>query len=311
MQSSNKIKIPIVFFGTQEFAVTILEGLINSPILDIQLVITQPDRPVGRKQELQAPPVKNLAEKYNLPLVQPESLKNFQFPIDNIQLFIVAQYGMLIPKNILNLPSLGTINVHTSLLPKYRGASPIQSAIINGDKKTGITIMLMDVGMDTGPILSQREVEINSDDTYLSLEKKMADNSSQLLLLTLPQYLSGEIKPIQQDNTKATACKKLDRDDGHIDWTKTTEEIYNLYRGLFPWPGVWTLWNDKRIKILSMASSKVQSPSGVVQVEADNIYVGTRNGSVQILELQLEGKQKMNAKEFYNGYKNFSHSLLK
>ncbi|PLX26410.1 methionyl-tRNA formyltransferase, partial [Candidatus Parcubacteria bacterium] len=230
-------KIKTVFFGTHDFAVTILQGLLDNPLFDIELVITQPDRPVGRKQKLQKSPVKKIAEKNNLKIDQPVSLKTYQLAnLPTCELFIVAQYGLLIPKNILEAPKHGTINVHTSLLPKYRGASPIQSALLNGDTETGVTIMLMDVGLDSGPILLQKNIDILPDETYLELDARLAAVGSEALSESIPEYISGELKPQTQDESKVTLCQKLSRDDGKVDWQKTTEEIYNQYRALTPWP---------------------------------------------------------------------------
>ena len=200
-------KISTVFFGTHDFAATILEGLIDNPLFDIKLVITQPDRPVGRKKEMQAPPTKIVAEKYNIPIQQPTSLKTYNLKPKTYDLSIVVQYGLLIPPNILNIPKHGTLNTHTSLLPKYRGASPIQSALINGDKKTGVTIMLMDEGLDSGPIILQKETKILPNETYLELDKKLSKISLEALVESIPKYISGNLKPKEQDKSKATFCK--------------------------------------------------------------------------------------------------------
>ena len=307
----NEKKISVVFFGTHNFAATILEGLLNSPFISVDLVITQPDKPSGRKKELQKSKVKLLAEKYNLKIEQPETLKNskFQIPNSKFQLGIVAQYGLIIPEQIINTPKFGTLNGHTSLLPKYRGASPIQSAIINSEITTGITIMKMDKNLDTGPILLQKEIKIGENDTYQTLEAKMASIGLSALLEAIPLYISGQIQPIPQDNSQATACKQLSRENGKIDWNKTTQEIYNLYRGLYPWPGVWTMFGDKRIKLISLKPSDNPSTSlrasklGAITIENDKLYIGCKNGSIEILELQPEGKKVMTAREFFNGHK--------
>jgi len=308
----NTKKIKIIFFGTHEFAKTILQGLIDSSLFEIEKVITQPDKPVGRKQILQKSPVKILAEKNNLNIEQPESLKNYELVANGSELFIVAQYGLLIPESILNIPKIGTINTHTSLLPKYRGASPIQSAIFNGESKTGVTIMLMDKGMDSGPILSQKELEILPDDTYIDLDVKMAKIASQLLLDTIPKYITGEIQPQVQNETEVTLCKKLDREDGKINWNDSTQQIYNQYRAFTPWPGVWTTWNDKRLKLLSVKPNDKKIKAGQVCIENDIIYAGTADSSIIISKLQLEGKPEMDAQVFINGYgKQFDKSFLK
>lgn len=303
-------KIKIIFFGTHDFAKTILQGLTTSPLFEIKKVITQPDKPTGRKQTLQKSPVKIFAEENNLQIDQPENLKNYNLEPNTYDLFIVAQYGLLIPENILNIPKNGTINTHTSLLPKYRGASPIQSAILNGEKKTGVTIMLMDKGMDTGPILSQKEVIIEDDETYIELDSKMAQIASQLLLETIPKYIDGLISPQTQSEDEVTLCKKLSRDDGRINWQNKSKQIYNQYRAFTPWPGIWTIWNDKRIKLLKVQLSNQKLASGQVKLESNKIYIGTSDLALEILELQLEGKPVMNSPIFVNGYKTIDGQTL-
>lgn len=295
----------IVFFGTQEFAGTVLSGLLANSHFRILAVVTQPDRPVGRKQILTPPPVKILALKHNLPIFQPESLKDFNLKkvVGTVpDLNVVAQYGLMIPESIILAPKYETINVHTSLLPKYRGASPIQSALINGETETGVTIMLMDKGMDTGPILAQQEIAIDPDDTYESLDKTMAIIGRDLLLQTIPKYISGETKPKVQDDSKASICKKLDRDSGHIDWTHSAAEIYNLYRGLYPWPGIWTTWNNLRVKLLKIKPIEFALAPGHIKTEQKKLFVGSGKGVVEILELQVEGKTVQTAESFIAGY---------
>ncbi|MEK7623155.1 MAG: methionyl-tRNA formyltransferase [Patescibacteria group bacterium] len=303
-------KTPVVFFGTHQFAATILEGLIKSPFYDIQLVITQPDRPVGRKQELQPSPVKLLAQKHNLPIDQPSSLKSYKLKAISYKLGIVAQYGLLIPKHILEAFPLGILNVHTSLLPKYRGASPIQSALINGETETGVTIMKMDEGLDTGSIILQKKVAINPDDTYLDLDKKLAVLGIEALTEALPRFIDGTLKPRPQDTTKATVCRELTREDGRVDWQKTSQEIYNQYRGLTPWPGIWTTWHNKRLKLLSIKLAPQEIESGKVIVEAGKLFIGCHDGSIEVFELQLEGKKAMEIKAFINGNREVNHSFL-
>lgn len=312
-------KIKTVFFGTHNFATIILQGLIDNPLFEVVLVITQPDRPVGRKKELTSPPVKILAEKNGIPVEQPASLKNFKFQgntctqaqISNFKLSVVAQYGLLIPKHIIEMPTYGTINVHTSLLPKYRGASPIQSALLAGEETTGVTIMQMDVGMDSGDIILQRKIEISPNETYLELDERMAHIGVELLNESLPHYISGELKPTKQDESQVTFCKKLSRDDGNIDWQKTTQKIYNQYRGLTPWPGVWTTWHDKRLKLLEIKPGIEKIAPGLVSIKDDILLIGTTDTSIKILKLQLEGKPPMNAKTFINGYKQINNQILK
>ncbi len=300
----------IAFFGTQEFAATILAGLLNDKNISVEMVFTQPDRRVGRKQVLDESPVKKLALQHNLNIVQPESLKNYQLQTTNYTLAIVVQYGLIIPKHILDAFPTGVLNVHGSLLPKYRGASPIQAALINGETTTGNTIMLMDEEVDHGPILAQGEVVIAPDDTFTSLAQKMAAAGSTLLLATLPKYIAGSLTAQPQNHSEATFCGLLNKDDGKIDWSKSASEIYNLYRGLAPWPGIWSLWNDKRLKLLKIVPAEKNLPTGEVRVENKKIFVGCGEKSIEVLELQLEGKNPMSAEMFSNGYKNFDKTKL-
>lgn len=297
-------KIKTVFFGTHDFAATILQGLLDSDIVSVEAVFTQPDRKTGRKQIVEESPVKKLAKKYNLKIEQPESLKNYSSPLTPYPLGIIAQYGLIIPKKIIDSFPRGMINVHGSLLPKYRGASPIQAALINGDTATGVTIMLMDEKMDHGPILSQKEIPIDPNDTYTTLASKMAAEGLILLLSTLPEWLNGKLKaPQPQDESQATFTKLLTKEDGLIDFNKTNEEICNQYRGLTPWPGVWCVRNNKRLKLLKIKKSeKTLSPSEAL-VENKRIFIGCGRGSIEVLELQLEGKSVMDAATFLNGYK--------
>jgi len=303
-------KTKIAFFGTHDFAATILQGLLDSDIISVEMVFTQPDRKIGRKQIVEESPVKKLARQHDIQIAQPESLKNFSLSTLNFQLGIVAQYGLIIPKTIIDSFPLGMINVHGSLLPKYRGASPIQAAIVNGETTTGVTIMLMDEKMDHGPILSQKSLPIDKDDTFTTLASKMAVIGSKLLLDTLSKYLNKKIRPQEQMHDQATFTKLLNKDDGKIDFNKSAEEIYNLYRGLTPWPGIWTVWNGKRLKLLKIITSKKTLPAGNVSTEEQKIFIGCASGSIEVLELQLEGKNPMNAATFANGYKNLHGAVL-
>ena len=302
-------QLHVNFFGTHTFACEVLATLVKNPSINIDLVVTQPDRPVGRKKEITPPPVKLFAEKYDMPISQPASLKTF-VSNSNVDLNIVAQYGLLIPKDVLDAPRYGTINVHTSLLPLYRGASPIQHALLNGDTYTGVTIMKMDEGLDTGPVLSQKKVKIMPDETYPDLDKKLAIVSGPLLLDTIEQYVSGDISPKNQDNAQATTCHKLTRDDGRIDWNSTAQQIYNQFRGLTPWPGVWTVYNDKRLKILSLKPSEVSSPAGLVTTDSGILRVGTTDGSIIIDTVQPESKNIVSAQSFIAGNREIHNTTL-
>ncbi|MCX6778687.1 MAG: methionyl-tRNA formyltransferase [Candidatus Magasanikbacteria bacterium] len=304
-------KFNIVFFGTHNFATKILQGLINNPDFNVGLVITQPDQLEKKKKELQSPPVKNLALQNNLKIEQLENLKNFDTDLSKFDVAVVAQYGKIIPLNILELPKKGMINVHASLLPKYRGASPIQFSLLNGDKKTGVTIMKMDEKMDTGPLLAQKDLKIDDNDTYLTLETKLADLATPLLLVSLKQYLNQELKSQPQDNGAATYTKILSREDGKIDLEKTAQQTYNQWRAFYPWPGVFleTQLNsqNQKIKLLKTRLTDNSSnlpPGSFTETEKD--HLGLVCGDKKILEvqeLQLENKNAIQAREFINGYK--------
>ena len=303
-------KIKTVFFGTHDFAATILQGLLDSNVVSVEMVFTQPDRKTGRKQIMEESPVKKLTRKYNLKIEQPESLKSYKLPATSYQLGIVAQYGLIIPKTIIDSFPQGMINVHGSLLPKYRGASPIQTAIVNGEKETGVTIMLMDEKMDHGPILSQKELPIDPNDTFTALADKMAAVGSKLLLDTIQKYIAGEIAPQAQDHEKATFTKLLTKEGGLVDFNRTNDEIYNQYRGLTPWPGIWTVLNGKRLKLLKIAKKDKSLSAGQVVTEEKKIFIGCAQGSIEVFELQLEGRAAMNAATFLSGYGTINDAKL-
>ncbi len=303
-------KTKITFFGTHQFAVTILQALIDAPFIEVAHVVTQPDEPVGRKQVLTPPPVKVLADKYNIPVSQPASLKNFDFESVTGDLSVVAQYGRIIPKSIIDAPQFGTLNVHTSLLPKYRGASPIQFALWHGETKTGVTIMQMDEGMDTGPILLQKEIDILSDETYLELDARLAKIGAKALLEAIPLYIDGTLEKQPQNNAEATLTTLLTRENGRVDWKKSAQEVYNQYRGLTPWPGLWTMWGEKRLKLTDVRPSDVTALPGQVISQNGKLYIGCTTGSVEIRTLQLEGKTAVDAKAFLSGYQNFVGDTL-
>lgn len=303
-------KIKIAFFGTQDFAATILDGLLSNTTFSVETVFTQPDRKVGRKQMVEESPVKKLALKHGAHIEQPESLKNYSIEAGKYSFAVVAQYGLIIPQHIIDAFPQGMINVHGSVLPAYRGASPIQAALMAGEKTTGITIMIMDSLVDHGPILAQNSLPIAPDDTYTTLAQKMAVEGSKLLLNTLPKYVGGEITPQVQDHSQATFTKLLTKDNGKIDFTWPAKTIYNLYQGLTPWPGIWCTWNDKRLKLLKITEATKTLPPGEVLIEDKHIFIGCGKDSIEVLELQLEGKNTMVADVFANGYKNFNRTTL-
>jgi len=275
----------VVFIGTPEFGAVILEKLISSGLKPV-LAITNPDEPVGRKQAMTPPPVKIIAQKYNLNIIQPSKIKNSKLEIKNFQpdLAVVAAYGQIIPKEILEIPKYGCLNVHPSLLPKYRGASPIQSAILNGDEKTGVTIMLMDKEMDHGPIIAQEEFRILNLD-FQKLHGKLAELGANLLIETIPKWLKGEIKAKEQDHSKATFTKILKKEDGEIDWSKSPEEIERKIRALNPWPGTFTFVkkNDKLLRVKILGAE-------------------LKDKKLTIKKVQPEGKKEMDYKEYLLSY---------
>ena len=296
--------------GTPEFAAPSLKTLIAAGE-DVAAVVTQPDKPKGRGKHLSPPPVKELALKYNIPVLQPEKIRDEAF-INIIQklrpdIIVVIAYGKILPKAILDIPPKGCINVHASLLPKYRGAAPINWAIINGEKETGITTMLMDEGMDTGDILLTERVEIQDNDTTDSVYEKLKDIGANLLIKTISGLKKGMGRTIDQDDSYATYAPMLKKEDGRIDWAIKPEEIRNLIRGMYPWPGAYTRWEGKQLKIFKaqVASEERTSeePGVIIKTSTDGIYVATGAGILLITELQPENKSKMSASEFIKGYK--------
>ncbi|MDP2639026.1 MAG: methionyl-tRNA formyltransferase [Candidatus Azambacteria bacterium] len=305
-----------IFFGTPKFAEIVLEKLIDAGYLP-EAVVCNPDEPVGRKQILTPPPVKSFVrdhETWNIKILQPVKLDasfKFQVPSFKPDLAIVVAYGKIIPEEILSIPRLGFLNVHGSLLPKYRGASPIQSAILNGDKETGITIMKIDEKMDHGKIISSAKIKISNDDNYEILSQKLAICGAELLIKTIPGYLSGKIKPTEQDHSQATYTKIITKEDGKIDWSKSAEEIKRMIRAFYPWPSAWTRVNLKsqisNLKIMEadISDSKGSHKIGEVFLLNSNLAIKCGKSALIIKQLQLEGGKIITAKEFLNGHKDF------
>lgn len=275
----------ILFMGTPLYATRYLEELIATDFKPIA-VITQPDRPAGRKQIIEPTPVKLVALKHNLPVHQPEDIRDPQWTkkIHELtpELIIVVAFGQIIPQSILNIPPKGCINVHPSLLPRHRGATPWQETILQGDARTGVTIMLMDEKMDHGPILAQEELDMDPNETTASLEDKTAQIGIPLLMQTLKKWFEGTITPVAQNHSQATYTRLLKKESGKIDWSKNAVEIDCMIRALNPWPGTWTEWHGKRVKILKA-------------------HLNEQNALI-IDELQPEGKKVMGREAFINGY---------
>lgn len=300
----------LVFCGTPQFAVPTLRALLRAGH-DIQLVVTQPDRPSGRGMQLIAPPVKQAALEAGLPVVQPEKIKNnleFRLQLETIQpeAIIVVAYGRIIPKWMLDLPRYGNLNLHASLLPKYRGAAPIQWAVANGEAVTGATTMRIDEGLDTGDMLLQRELPIAPDQTAEDIFPLLAEMGAPLMVETLEGLIAGTIAPQKQEDAKASIAPILKREDGLTDFTRPALEIYNRWRGFQPWPGAYTSFRGKKLTLHHMHPMELrgeESKPAQVLLERDRLFVDCgENTRLELLEVQPEGKKRMSAADFLHGY---------
>lgn len=297
----------VVFMGTPDFAVPSLRALCENGY-DVTLVVTQPDKPQGRKQILTPSPVKEYAVAHNIPVFQPVSMKTQEafemIASQKPDFIVVTAFGKILPKNILDLPKFACINVHGSLLPQYRGAAPIQWSVLNGDKVTGLTTMLMDVGLDTGDILLQEKTEISEDETAGELFDRLAEMSGPILLKTLQSFANGELQPVKQDEEKASYVSVLKKEMALIDWTKEACQIHNLVRGMNPWPVAFTRLNGKTLKIFdSCVSQTVYGNANGEAVCLDGkIFVHCGNNTcLQLLSIQTEGAKRMDADVFLRG----------
>ncbi|MFA5133594.1 MAG: methionyl-tRNA formyltransferase [Patescibacteria group bacterium] len=298
----------MVFFGGSSiFAVPALREM--AEIFEVALVVTNPEKPVGRKQLPNKSMVEDRAEKLGLPVINAEAFTDEI--INKIKglapdFFVIVDYGKIIPQKLLDIPPYGAINVHPSPLPKYRGASPLQTALLNGEKETAFSIMLIDDKVDHGPILAQKKVEIFSDDTYGELYKRLSDLYPKFLSETIKKYLSGEIKPISQDDSRATFTKLLSREDGNIDWNKQAEEIGRMIRAYHPWPGTFTKFKDKNLKILKASISENnysdKNPGDLFKTPDKKLAAKCGKGILILEEVRPEGKKTMSGEEFARGY---------
>jgi methionyl-tRNA formyltransferase len=297
----------IVFMGTPEFSVATLEALIASHT--VIGVVTQPDRPAGRNRQVQMSPVKQVALKAGIPVFQPEKIRRAEAIAELKQwspdAYVVAAFGQILPQAVLDIPPHGSINVHASLLPRWRGAAPIQGVIRAGDNESGITIMKMDAGLDTGPILSQRALPLAPDETGATLHDKLAALGAELLIDTLPGYLSGAIQPQPQDDALATYAPTIAKEEGNIDWRNDTASIERLVRAFTPWPGTYTIWNGQMLKILSGKVGRGHAEPGQVVSTPDGIGVGTGDGLYLLQQVQLAGRKAMPVEEFVRGQADF------
>jgi methionyl-tRNA formyltransferase len=308
--------IKIVFMGTPEFAVPILKKLTEA--FNVVAAVTQPDKPAGRDMTLQSPAVKIFAQKAGIQVFQPDKLK------DNIVFFdvlkklapdviVVAAYGKILPKEIVNLAPHGCLNVHPSLLPMYRGASPIQAALLNGDKETGVSIILLDLGLDTGDILAQEKIQIKPEDNAGTMHDKLSALGAELLIKVIPEYLNDNVILKVQDETSATCCWTINKEEGKTAWINSAQMIHNRIRAFTPWPGAYCFWEGKRLMILSASVAKEDVddyPVGRVFRRNGSIFVKTGRDYLELKDVQLEGKNKMSAADFVNGHKNFLNAIL-
>jgi methionyl-tRNA formyltransferase len=303
--------LKIAFLGTPNIACPTLEKLIEDPRFEVLAVITQPDQKVGRKQILTAPPVKELAEQHQVPVFQPAKLRKDQEllkHLKNLQLdfLIVIAYGQILSKETLEIPKIAPINIHGSILPKYRGASPIEQALLNGDSETGISIMQMSEKMDEGAVYQIFKLSINQTDNNFSLREKMAELSANKLPETLLKIASGKLQPTEQNHQEATYCQKISKQDGLINpLTESAEEIFHKFQAYFTWPGITWNHQNRNFKLLKVAYNSQTLKPGTTQITKDQFLLGTTSTALEILEIQMEGKKALPIKEFISGNKQF------
>lgn len=302
----------IVFMGTPDFAVSALKTLIEHH--EVIGVVTQPDRPAGRGGKVRMSPIKEVALEHDIPVFQPEKIRKAE-AIEELKqwtpdVYVVAAFGQILPQKVLDIPPYGSINIHASLLPRWRGAAPIHAAIRAGDSETGVTIMLMDAGLDTGPMLKKRAIPIAADETGQSLHDKLAQLGGELLLETLPNYLSGELKPQAQPEDGVTYSPQIKKEEGQIDWSQDAASIERLVRAFTPWPGTFTYWNDKQLKIHAGENGEGNLQSGQIAEIDGRVAIGTGDGVYFPLEVQLAGKKRVDISSFVNGYSDFIGSTL-
>lgn len=305
----------IAFMGTPDFAAGAMEALINAGH-EVIVAVTQPDKPRGRSKELLPPPVKQCALKHDIPVMQPKRIKMpeavaelRQYPAD---IYVVAAFGQILSQEILDIPRYGCLNIHASLLPKYRGSSPIQRVIIDGEKKTGVTIMQMDAGIDTGDMLYKKEIPIADTDNYETLHDKLMVLGGEAIVEALSLLEQGKLVPVRQDDSLSSHAPMIDKGMGRIDYTRRAEELDRLIRGLTPWPGTFTSCRGRQLKIWKAKAVSSDSlgegvsgavPGEILGVDKDTITVMTGDGALKIFELQLEGKKRMTTHDFLLGMK--------
>lgn len=298
----------IVFMGTPDFAVPSLDILVKSGY-EVAAVVTQPDKPKGRGNKLTPPPVKEYALNNNIPVLQPEKVKTGtlaqQLREIAPDLLVTVAYGRILPQEVLDIPPYGCVNVHGSLLPKYRGAAPIQWSVINGDSITGITTMYTDIGMDTGDMLLKREVEIGINETAGELHDKLSIIGAEVLLETLKELEKRTLVRIPQPADEATYVTMISKETGRIDWSKTMEQIHNLVRGTDPWPGAYTFYKGERMRVWKTEYSNVEKaskPGEIIEVKKEGILVGTGKGNIMLKEIQFDSGKRLKVEQYLAGH---------
>lgn len=305
-----------VFMGTPSFAVPALDILASNPAVDVVAAYTPPDRRRGRGRVMEPSPVKARAQELEIPIYQTPSFRNpdvvDEFSRLKPELVVVVAYGRLLPAEVLDIPRFGCLNLHPSLLPRHRGPSPVPGAILSGDENTGITLMLLDEGMDSGPIIAQRARSIRPEDDAESLTTELFHDGAALLEATLPDWLSGDVDACPQDEDLATYTSKMERADGLADWRRPAEFLWRQQRAYAPWPGLHTTWQGKELKLLKVAPlpDGNAEPGAVVRADGDRLAVGTGEGLLAIRRLQLEGRRPASADDFVRGYPDFPGARL-
>jgi len=308
----------VIFMGSPEFAVPSLTKLIEKDNINVSLVVTQPDRKKGRGRKVKKNPVKITAEKNDIEVFQPENINDYNnieyIKSINVDFIVVVAYGQILNKKILEHPKNSCINLHASILPKYRGAAPINWVIINGERETGLTTMLMGEGLDTGDILKVKKIEVDDKMNAGKLHDVLKDLGGDLLIETMVGMESNKIIPKKQNNREASYAPMLNKKTGYINWNKTAQEIHNLIRGLYPWPGAYTFYEDKKLKIIKSTyknKNKDKYKGEIIDVSGDNIKVQTGSGVLMIKEIQMPGKRKMNVRDYLLGNKIEKNIILK
>lgn len=309
----------IVFMGTPEYVIPSLEFLIAAPFAEIVGVYTQPDRPVGRRGTEEPPPVGRYSREQKLPLFQPASLRkaNVQRELAALEpdVMVVAAYGKILPADVLDIPRYGSLNIHPSLLPRHRGPSPVVTALLEGDETTGVTVMVVDQCMDSGPVVAQSTTDIGPQETASELTARLFEAGGELMCSVLPVWVAGELKPVDQDESLATFTRKIAKEDGEADWTLPSERLARKVRAFYPWPSLYTSWQGKVLKatkarVMPASRAEYGQAGTVVLIEDNGAAVVTGDGLLVLDELQLEGRRRMSADEFTRGQRDFVGSVL-